>query len=257
MMYDALSAIDVGRFTSLPLRRRVIDYGDRAIVTVHKPIDKGNLSERVYSIIRTALMDGQYQPGDRLRISTLAEEFGVSITPVREAIFRLVSDHALDMKAATSIYVPELTVSQLREIQLIRHLLEGEAAGMAAQRITKPELEKLEAIQEAFQKAVPVDYKQAALLNREFHFGLISAARMPVVSKTLENMWVIMGPLLSRFHAEVPKRELASAKHKHFEVLEGLRTRDSDKANHEMQADIAWGELMIEWLEKKENLAEA
>jgi hypothetical protein len=50
------------------------------------------------------------------------------------------------MKAATSIFVPVLTVNQLREIQLIRHLLEGEAAGMAAQRITKPELEKLEAI---------------------------------------------------------------------------------------------------------------
>ncbi|WP_442965418.1 FCD domain-containing protein [Pseudomonas sp. RIT288] len=65
-------------------------------------------------------------------------------------------------------------------------------------------MENLEAIQDAFQKAVTVDYKQAALLNREFHFGLISAARMPVVSKTLENMWVIMGPLLSRFHAEVP-----------------------------------------------------
>jgi DNA-binding GntR family transcriptional regulator len=135
-------------------------------------------------------------------------------------------------------------------------LLEGEAAGVAAQRITRPELEKLEAIQDAFQKAVTVDYKQAALLNREFHFGLISAARMPVVSKTLENMWVIMGPLLSRFHAEVPKRELASAKHKHFEVLEGLRTRDSTKAKDALQADIAWGELMIDWLEKKENLAE-
>lgn len=53
-----------------------------------------------------------------------------------------------------------------------------------------------------------------------------------------------------------PKRELASAKHKHFEVLEGLRTRDSTKAKDALQADIAWGELMIDWLEKKENLAE-
>ncbi|MFJ4396521.1 GntR family transcriptional regulator [Pseudomonas sp. NPDC089396] len=240
-----------------PARRILIDPGDHVTVTVHKPIDKGNLSERVYAIIRTALMDGQYQPGDRLRISALAEEFGVSITPVREAIFRLVSDHALDMKAATSIYVPELTVSQLREIQLIRHLLEGEAAGMAALRVTAAELEKLEAIQDAFQKAVSVDYKQASLLNREFHFGLISAARMPVVAKTLENMWVIMGPLLSRFHAEVPKRELASSKHKHFEVLEALRNRDSAKAKAAMQADIAWGELMIKWLEEKESLVGA
>jgi DNA-binding GntR family transcriptional regulator len=51
-------------------------------------------------------------------------------------------------RAATD---PELTVSQLREIQLIRHLLEGEAAGMAALRVTQPELEKLQAIQDAFQ----------------------------------------------------------------------------------------------------------
>ena len=54
----------------------------------------------------------------------------------------------------------------------------------------------------------------------------------------------------------MPKLELASAQHKHFEVLEGLRTRDSDKAKAALQADIAWGELMIEWLEQKESLAE-
>ncbi|MCE0849972.1 MULTISPECIES: FCD domain-containing protein [Pseudomonas] len=95
------------------------------------------------------------------------------------------------------------------------------------------------------------DYKQASLLNREFHFGLIAAARMPVIFKTLENMWVMMGPLLSTFHAEVPKAELASAKHKHFEVLEALRKRDSAKAKAALQADIAWGELMVEWLERK------
>lgn len=94
-------------------------------------------------------------------------------------------------------------------------------------------------------------------LNREFHFGLISATRMPVVSKTLENMWVIMGPLLSKFHAEVPKRELQSANHRHFEVLEGLRAQDSNKTKAALQADIAWGEVMIDWLEKKESLAEA
>ena len=105
-----------------------------------KPVEKGNLSERVYTNIRSALMDGQYQPGDRLRINPLAAELGVSITPVREAIFRLVSDHVLEMKAATAVHVPELTPAQLHEIQLIRLLLEGEAAALAAQRITAKEL---------------------------------------------------------------------------------------------------------------------
>jgi DNA-binding GntR family transcriptional regulator len=216
-----------------------------------KPIEKGNLSERVYANIRNALMDGEYQPGDRLRINSLAEELGVSITPVREAIFRLVSDHVLEMKAATAVYVPELTPEQLREIQLIRFLLEGEAAGLAAERITPKELGRLQDIQHEFQRAAAVDPKQAALLNREFHFGLIAAARMPMILNTVENMWVMMGPLLRTFHIEMPKRDLASGKHKHFDVLDGLKKRDSGQAKRAIQDDIAWGKVMIEWVEKR------
>ncbi|SDN03515.1 GntR family transcriptional regulator [Ensifer sp. YR511] len=220
-------------------------------VSERKPIDKGNLSERVYANIRNALMDGEFEPGDRLRISALADELGVSITPVREAIFRLVSDHVLEMKAATAIHVPELTADQLREIQLIRLLLEGEAASIAAQRITPKELDRLEDIQTRFQKAAATDPKKAALLNREFHFGLIGAARMPLIFNTVENMWVLMGPLLRTFHIEMPKRDLASGKHKHFDVLEGLKTRDAAKAKAAIQDDIRWGQVMIEWLERK------
>lgn len=52
-------------------------------------INKGNLSEQVYGTIRSSLMDGRYEPGERLTIASLAEQLGVSITPVREAIFRL------------------------------------------------------------------------------------------------------------------------------------------------------------------------
>jgi DNA-binding GntR family transcriptional regulator len=216
-----------------------------------KPIEKGNLSERVYTNIRNALMDGEYQPGDRLRINSLAEELGVSITPVREAIFRLVSDHVLEMKAATAVHVPELSPDKLREIQLIRFLLEGEAAALAAERITPKELSTLQDVQTAFQKAAATDPKKAALLNREFHFGLIAAARMPMIFNTVENMWVMMGPLLRTFHIEMPKRDLASGNHKHFEVLEGLRQRDGAKTKAAIQDDIQWGRVMIEWVEKK------
>lgn len=81
-----------------------------------QPLKKRNLSETVYEEIRSALMEGRYEPGERLTITRLAKELGVSITPVREAIFRLVSDRALEMKAATAIHVPEITAAQLREI---------------------------------------------------------------------------------------------------------------------------------------------
>ena len=66
-----------------------------------------------------ALVEGRYEPGEKLTIAGLAKELGVSITPVRETIFRLASEKALEMKAATAIHVPELTPDQMREIQRI------------------------------------------------------------------------------------------------------------------------------------------
>ena len=67
-----------------------------------KPISRENLSTQLYGNLRTALMDGQYAPGQRLTISGVAEEYGTSITPVREAVFRLVSERALEMRAAVA-----------------------------------------------------------------------------------------------------------------------------------------------------------
>ena len=109
-------------------------------------INKGNLSEQVYDTIRASLMDGRYEPGARLTIASLANQLGVSITPVREAIFRLVTERALEMRAATSIQVRSLTASELREIQLIRHHLEGEAAAQAAVKISAEDLAELETL---------------------------------------------------------------------------------------------------------------
>lgn len=210
-------------------------------------IHKGNLSDSVYDALRQALIDGQYEPGDRLRPTQIAKAMGVSITPVREAIFRLVSDQALQIKAATSIYVPILTHEQLQEIQRIRFLLEGEAAAMAAIKITPEELQALENIQDQFQKIVPIDSKKAAELNKLFHFGVINAAHSPLISKTLENMWIMMGPILRSFHVNTPRKELESDQHYHFYVLDALRHRDADAARKAIQDDIEWGKTMLNW----------
>lgn len=215
-------------------------------------IDKSNLSKQVYNLIRGTLMDGKYEPGERLKIDPLAEELGVSKTPVREAIFRLVSEHALEMTAATSVRVRKLTAQELTEIQIIRHLLEGEAAAYAAKRITDEELAELDRLQEAFRKAAEVDPQEASLLNRHFHFHLVHAARMPLIFATVENMWTLLGPLLRIFHMTVPVRDLTSGKHQHYDVLRALRDRDSEAAKAAIQSDIGWGGLMVNWLQEQD-----
>ncbi len=216
-----------------------------------KTIEKENLSSRVYAEIRNALMNGQYEPGERLRIAALAEQMGVSITPVREAIFRLVSEHGLEMQAATAVHVPIITADHLREIQLIRHHLEGAAAEKAAVNISRADYERLEALQERFVAAAATSPKRASMLNREFHFAILEAAQLPTVFTVVEALWVSLGPLLRVFHVHVPKRDLRRDRHRHEDVLIALKKRDAKGARKALQADIAWGQLMVDWLEQR------
>lgn len=215
-------------------------------------INKGNLSEQVYATIRASLMDGRYEPGERLTIANLAEQLGVSITPVREAIFRLVTERALEMRAATSIQVRSLTPAELREIQLIRHHLEGEAAAQAAVKISDQGLAALEAMQADFTRAAASDPLEASRVNREFHFKLAEAAQMPMLYATIEGMWAQMGPLIHLYHLNTPKRVLSSGDHGHYDLLRALVARDPEASRRAIQADIGVGVVMVEWLEAKE-----
>lgn len=215
-----------------------------------KKIDKGNLSMRVYASIRDSLMNGEYRPGERLRIGQLAETLDVSITPVREAIFRLVSEQALEMKAATAVHVPILSPETMTEVQLMRTQLEGACAAEAARKATEAEIDRLEEIHRSFASAVTTDPLQAVRDNRDFHFALHAAGRMPLVLSAVSNLWAMMGPLMPVFHETVPRRDLIGDNHRHVEVLRALRARDPEGTRRAIQADIAWGNLMIEWLAK-------
>lgn len=211
-------------------------------------ISRANLSQQIYVSIREDLINGRYEPGRRLRITELSDEIGVSMTPVREAIFRLVSGGALVMQAATSVHVRMLKVDELNQIRLMRSLLEGEAAFHAAKRIGSDRLARLECLQEDFAAAAGDDPVKASTLNREFHFSLVEASDMPLFVDAVENLWTLIGPLLRLFHENVPTRILTSNSHKHYDVLAALREGNGDQARRAIQADIAWGKVMEEWL---------
>ena len=220
--------------------------------SVLKTIERENFSSRAYFVIRNALMNGQYAPGERLRIKDLAKQLGVSITPVREAIFRLVSEQALEMKAATAVTVPVITASQLREIRMIRNLLEGFAAERAAELITEEQLRTLEDLNERFIAAAAVDPKMASRLNREFHFAIMDAAQLSILFSIVESLWVITGPIFQILHVRMPKRELRSDRHGHTDVLKALRRHDGRGAREALLRDIAWDQSMVDWLEERE-----
>lgn len=204
-----------------------------------------NLSAQLYSSLRQALMNGQFEPGHRLTIAGLAQEYGTSITPVREAIFRLVSERALEMRAATSVQVPRLSTARLLEVQAIRQELEGRAAWEAAGRITREELGDLRALHDRFIEAASRDPAEASLLNRDFHFAVVRLSGMPLLEGICENMWTLIGPFLRTFHLRMPVREIASDQHKHHELLAALAAGDRERSRRAMQEDIAWAEGLI------------
>lgn len=221
-----------------------------------KPLKNGNLSQQVYDAVRNALVEGRYEPGEKLTIAGLAKELGVSITPVRETIFRLVSEKALEMKAATAIHVPELTPDQMREIQRIGILLEGEAAEVAAKKITPRQIKSLEDIQERLSEAVRGSPLRAARLNRRFHCNLMAVADMPVLHATVENMWALKGPILRIYQLEkIGKADLGQ--HIHYDVLDGLRNGDANKAREAIEYDVGGCDDMIDWIRERQKETES
>ncbi|CAB3735377.1 MULTISPECIES: GntR family transcriptional regulator [Achromobacter] len=218
-----------------------------------KPVKKENLSVRVYNEIRNALINGQYEPGERLIIGELAQEMGVSITPVREAIFRLISEQGLEMQAATAVYVPYVNSEKLREIQQIRFHLEGMGAAEAAQNITRKQLDNLIALQRDFISCTSTDPKRASYLNRKFHFAILEASNKPILRNTVESFWVITGPILKVFHVKTAGLDYSENEHRHEAVIEALEARDSEAARNAIQADLVWGgKIMIDWLVERE-----
>ncbi len=210
-----------------------------------KKIVRQSLSAQLYESLRLALMNGQYAPGHRLTIAGLAEEYGTSITPVREAIFRLVSERALEMRAATSVQVPRFSTEQLLEIQAIRVELEGRAAFEAAKRVTPGDLEELRAIHARFIAAAARDPAAASLLNRDFHFAVLRLSGMPIMEGVCETMWTLIGPFLLIFHQRMPVREIAGEEHKHHELLDALAAGDSERSRQAIRDDIIWAEDLI------------
>lgn len=204
-----------------------------------QPIVKENLSDRAYADLRQALMHGQLRPGALLRLRPISARFGISATPMREALLRLVSEKALALDARGTVMVPTLTLDQLLEIRAIRTDLEGRAAASAAVRATEEEIDALEAIHgkisqchlsQAFEKAVD--------LNTEFHLRLCRMGRMPIVYDIVESLWVRCGPILSHLYdAGLPDWE----PHPHLRVISALRDGDEDSARDAIREDIERG----------------
>ena len=106
-------------------------------------LESDNKGEIIYARLANDLMNGMLLPNERLKIRDLAEKMGTSVTPVRDAVLRLVQDGALIMPSPRDIRVRSLTLTEYLEIRSIRMELEGMVAAKAALMATPEDVEKL------------------------------------------------------------------------------------------------------------------
>jgi GntR family colanic acid and biofilm gene transcriptional regulator len=205
-----------------------------------QPLEQGNLSARAYVALREGLIAGQFRPGQRLVMQDLAEMLGTSVTPVREACLRLVSERGLELRSGRFVTVPALTLARYMEVRTIRLSLEGLATGLAAQNATDDDLGNLGEIQATFKVADKAgDPDQAFFYNRNFHFAVYRLSKMEMLVSHIESLWVSMGPMLTVFFKEGEHKYIGAAEHEN--VIAALREKNSNKAKTAMERDIILG----------------
>lgn len=208
-------------------------------------IIKDNLHAQAYYTIRSALMRGRFRPGQRLLLKPLADELGISVTPVREALLRLASEHGLAPGRSRTMIVPVLSVARFREIRDIRVELEGRAAAASALRVTSEDLAKLHAIhQEMLLSRANRDTPKALSLNLSFHFTIYALADLPVLGSLIEGLWVRIGPLLTCLYDHVEPK--VPSVHPHDSILAALANGDGSAARLAVANDIMWASAYLE-----------
>lgn len=212
------------------------------------PVDRGTIQERVYQQLRDALMKGRFAPGDTVTLRSLAQAFGTSAMPVREALRQLVAEQALVVKPNRTVIVPLLSAERLDELRRIRVALEGMLADEAADKIASADVRRLAVLHDEMCTAVAAsDIKRYLPRNQEFHFTIYAAANLPTALRMVENMWLQIGPVLNFLlnkEARQQKSNRRSAggsifeKH-HLAAVRALRRKDGPAARQAIANDIS------------------
>jgi DNA-binding GntR family transcriptional regulator len=202
--------------------------------------------ETTYEALRTLLLSGEVAPGEALSERALSERFGVSRTPVREAIRTLANDGLLDIVPMRGTFVKQLSMSDLREIHEARLALEGMAAWLAAQRGVTPALqecaERLRAMA-APQAQINVDAAQQ--IGWQFHEAMFGAANNARLLDMYRGLRVQNGLALQRIpHYDAKRTREAIREHLAiFDAIVAGRPDDAQRTvwehlNHALQVRL-------------------
>jgi DNA-binding GntR family transcriptional regulator len=199
--------------------------------------------ERVFRRLRSQIMHGEITPGKQLTIRGIASTFGVSMTPAREAVRRLVAEGALTMSSTGRVMTPLLRTERIEELAAIRALLEPELASRAQPRAHPALIERMQNINTTVDEMI-VKQNAAGYIrsNLEFHRALYLRAQAPAMLAMAETVWLQLGPTMSALYAGLQRRDSAI---NHKRVIAALRAGDEPGLRLAIRDDVTRGLRML------------
>jgi DNA-binding GntR family transcriptional regulator len=184
------------------------------------------------------IISGEVRPGEFLRIDKIADQLGVSITPVREGLAILRGQGFVRLLPRRGFLVEPFTQQDIRDLFWAQAVLAGELAARAAVRINSDQLLQLDHILKAYDAAVEAKDVGAIIdLSHAYHRGINLAAESVRLAMLLES---VVKTLPSRFYATIDGW-IAEAHQEHPEIIDALRKSDATKARRIMEHHISYG----------------
>ncbi len=202
------------------------------------PIRRETVQDRIHGQLRDLLMRGRFQPGQALKIQDMADLFGTSTQPVREAIRQLVAEKALEALPNRTARVPVFDRERLEDLRRARIAIEGLAVELAAARVTVADIDHLLLLveeEEAADNAAEAELSVAR--NQAFHFQLYKLSGSSVLPPIIEGLWLQIGPFIRKSAEYFDARDGRGAEF-HIVAIDALKRRDGAGVRAAIEADI-------------------
>ena len=206
-----------------------------------KPMEKHlTLREKILETIRDAIMTGALKPGEKVAEPDLAERFGISRTPIREAFRQLESEGYLTVIPRKGAVVTSFSPRDVEEFYAIKSILEGYAARRACEKLSSKDIEKLRTINDRLRHmADDGDVKHFFRIHNDFHELFLRAADNEKLYELITNL-VRKFQRLRYASLSLPGRMKISVE-EHDKIIEAFLKRDADKAETLVRKNAEYG----------------
>lgn len=183
--------------------------------------------------LRLLIVSGALRPGQRVNQDLLAEQVGLSVAPVREALRALEQEGQVTYRPRRGYFVTELKIEDLEEIYALRQLLEERAARETLPELGEQELQRLAgAARECVQAAEVGDVARELSANRAFHFCLLDSERHPHLMRLIRMLWDSTESYRALYYNAPEERQAANEAHER--ILAAARAADVDRLTSEL-----------------------